>query len=132
MPAAIGRTLTLEWGADSPATIAGIREKSVALNGNPVDVTSDENNGWRELLEESGENQVNISFSGVTKDGDRLRDAWFNGDRMAAATIDYPDGGSLTGQFLLATFNETGTYNDAITFEGELQSSGVVTYTPAP
>lgn len=132
MVASIGRNLVLEWGADSPAIIAGIREKSIALNGNPVDVTSDENNGWRELLEEPGENQVNISFSGVTKDGDRLRDAWFNGNRMAPATITYPDGGTLSGSFVLATFNETGPHADAITFEGELQSSGVVTYTPAP
>ena len=131
MPANIGRAIELEWGPNSPATIPGVREKGIALNGNPVDVTSDEDDGWRTLLEEPGENQINISVSGVTK-SDVLRDAWFNGDRLDTAVITFPDGGVLTGQFLLATYNETGTYNDAITFEAELQSSGVITYTPGP
>ena len=131
MPANIGRAIELEWGSNSPATIPGVREKGIALNGNPVDVTSDEDDGWRTLLEEPGENQINISVSGVTK-SDVLRDAWFNGDRLDTAVITFPDGGVLTGQFLLATYNETGTYNDAITFEAELQSSGVITYTPGP
>ena len=37
----------------------------------------------------------------------------------------------MQGTFYLASYSETGTYNEATVFEAELQSSGVVTYTPA-
>ena len=61
---------------------------------------------------------------------DKLKDDWFNGDRMQTATITYPDGGVLSGTFFLASYTDTGAYNDATTFQAELQSSGPVSYTP--
>jgi len=125
----IGRKIALTWDG---AAIAGVREKGIALNGEPVDVTDDASDGWRELLAEAGEHQVNVSLSGVTK-SDALKEAWFDvADRIKAVTITYPDGGVLSGNFFLATFSETGPYSDATTFEAELQSTGPVTYTAAP
>ena len=125
----IGRKIVLTWDG---AAVDGVREKGIALNGEPVDVTDDVSDGWREVLAEAGEHQVNVSLSGVTK-SDALKEAWFDvTDRIKTATITYPDGGVLSGSFFLATFSETGPYNDATTFEAEVQSSGAVTYTPAP
>jgi len=125
----IGRKIVLTWDG---AAVDGVREKGIALNGEPVDVTDDVSDGWRELLAEAGEHQVNVSLSGVTK-SDTLKEAWFDvTDRIKAVTITYPDGGVLAGNFFLATFSETGPYNDATTFEAEIQSSGAVTYTAAP
>lgn len=130
MAASVGRTIQLAWGDTSPpAALAGVREKSVALNGEPIDVTNDDSDGWRELLEEPGENQVNISVSGITKDA-ALKTAWFSGERTNTLTLTYPDGGIITGSFFLATYTDTGPYNDATTFEAEFQSSGAPTYTP--
>lgn len=129
MPGFIGRKIVLVWDG---AEIAGVREKGIALNGEPVDVTDDDSDGWRELLAEAGEHQVNVSLSGVTK-SDALKEAWFDVlDRIKPVTITYPDGGVLSGDFFLGTFSETGPYSDATTFEAEIQSSGAVTYTPAP
>jgi predicted secreted protein len=122
----LGRSIALTWDG---ASVAGVREKKKALSGAAVDVTSDEDNGWRTLLEDPQQNEVNLSLSGVTK-SDVLRSAWFSGDRTATATLTYPDGGVLSGTFYLATYNETGPYNNATTFDCELQSSGAVTYTP--
>lgn len=130
MAAAIGRQVEFLWGGNSPADeIQGIREKSVAMNGEPVDVTSDDNDGWRELLTVAAENQVSISLSGVTKDN-RLKTAWFTGARTEPCTIRYPDGGQISGNFFLSTYTDTGPYNDALTFEAEVVSTGIVTYTP--
>ncbi len=122
----VGRKIILTWGGQQ---IDGVREKSAALNGEPIDVTADESDGWRELLADPGQNEANISISGVTK-SDRLKDDWFNGDRMQTATITYPDGGVLSGTFFLASYTDTGAYNDATTFQAELQSSGEVAYAP--
>jgi predicted secreted protein len=135
MPSFKGRAIAFTWGDDGgdPATpfqIPGVREKGVALNGEPVDVSADDSSGWRELLDVAAENQVDLSLSGVTRE-DQLKQDWFGGNRTKAVTITYPDGGVIAGDFYLANYNETGTYNDAVTFDAELQSTGVVTYTPA-
>lgn len=123
-----GRKIVLTWDG---AEIAGVREKGVAFNGEPVDVSDGASDGWRELLAEAAENSIDISLSGVTK-SDALKQSWFDAeDRIKPAVLTYPDGGVLSGNFYLASFSETGPYKDATTFEAELQSSGEVTYTPA-
>lgn len=131
MAARVGRQTKFFWGGELPANeIAGIREKSIAINGEPIDVTSDEDNGWRLLLTVAAQNEVTISISGVTKDRKLIVD-FFAGTRTRALTIQYPGGDELSGTFYLASLTEGEPYNDASTFEAELQSSGVVTYTPA-
>lgn len=130
MAASVGRNITLNWGATSPATeIQGLREKGIEMSGEPIDITSDDDNGWRKLLGVTAENQITISISGVSKD-DTLKTAFFNADRLENVVVVFPDGGELAGEFYLSSFSETGTYNEAIVFEAELQSSGTVTYTP--
>jgi TP901-1 family phage major tail protein len=128
MAARIGRKIKFRWGTPA-AEIAGVREKGVTLNGEAVDTTSDENNGWRELLADPAQTQVDISLSGVTKNH-TLKVDWFAGNRTKYAEIEYDDGAKISGQFYLATYSDTGVYNDAATFEASLQSTGVVTYTP--
>jgi predicted secreted protein len=125
MAALVGRKVTLTWGG---VVIDGCREKAVALNGEPVDITSDDDLGWRTLLEDDpAENQINLSVSGVTK-SQALKASWFTNARMGEAIFTYPDGTTITGQFYLGSFTETGPYNDALTFEAELQSSGEIIY----
>ena len=130
MAASVGRRITFYWGGNSPgADIAGVREKGINVAGEPIDVTSDEDSGWRTLLENPAQNEVNISLSGVTKD-ERLRNDFFNGNRTQIAQIVWPNGAILSGTFYLASLEITGAYNDAATFSAELQSSGAVTFTP--
>lgn len=129
MAALAGRQITFLWGSDSPQEeIPGVREKGINLNGEAIDITSDDDNGWRSLLSIPAENQVDVSLSGVTKSS-RLRNDWFAGTRMQPATIVFPDGATLEGNFYLVSHNETAVYNDAVAFEATIQSSGVVSYT---
>lgn len=122
----LGREVMFQWNG---VEIEGVREKGITLNGESVNVTSDENNGWRRLLRVSGENSIDVSLSGVTK-SQLLKTAWLTGQRTATATITYPDGSVLEFEAYLATFTDTGPYNDAMTFEASLQSSGEPTWTP--
>lgn len=122
-----GRAIALLWNS---LAVAGVREKSIKLDGSAVDVTSDESNGWQTLLAEAGENKVEIGISGVTK-SDALKADWFAGNRTRAVSITYPDGGVLAGTFYLASYSDKGPYKDATTFEASLMSTGAVTYTPA-
>lgn len=125
----VGRKVILTWDAQQ---IPGVREKSAAINGEPIDVSADDSNGWRELLDDPSEQMVDVSLSGVTKSG-LLRTASFNSTgRIKAVTITYPDGGVISGDFYLASYTDTKPYKDAMTFEATLQSTGPVTYTPGP
>src|SRR5262245_7532726 len=131
MAARIGRKIKFRWGTATPlAEIPGVREKGITLNGEGIDVTADDSTGWRELLAEPAENQVEISLSGVTK-SHALKADWFGGTRTKQAEVEYDDGAKIAGTFFLSSYSETGVYNDAATFEATLLSTGPVTYTPA-
>lgn len=111
--------------------IAGARTKSAAINNEPVNISSDDDDGWRKLLEEPGEQQIDLSVSGVAKD-DTLRAINFGESKMMDdIVLEFGDGAELSGSFYLASYTESGDYNEAITFEASLQSSGEITYTPA-
>lgn len=122
----LGRKVVMLWGNDE---IPGVREKGVKLDGNAIDVSSDDDDGWQKLLTEAGENKVEISISGVTK-SPHLQADWFSGDRTKTLTLTYPDGRELTGTFFLASFSQKNSYKDASTFDATLSSSGFVTFTP--
>ncbi|MGE0366934.1 MAG: phage tail tube protein [Phycisphaerales bacterium] len=121
-----GREIDFTWGGSE---ILGVRQKGIALAGDPIDISSDEDTGWRTLLGQTSQDQVDISLSGVTKSGVLRRD-YFTGDRTKPVTVEYPDGSVIQGTFVLVNYNETGVYNDAVTFDASIQSTGPVTYLP--
>jgi predicted secreted protein len=130
MPGIIGRKITLTWAPSGTAiAIPGVQEKGVTFGGEPIDTSADDNSGWRELLDEAGQKEIDISISGVTK-SPALRNAWNSNDRTGPATVTWPDGSIVTGSFVLADYKETGPYKEAATFEATLKSTGTITYTP--
>lgn len=129
MPAAAGRQVALTWNG-SP--LLGVREKGITFNGEPINVTSDEDSGWRTLIPDvSNEDQVEVKLTGVSKDT-RIKTDWFARTRTRTAVVTYPNGDVITGTFMISHFSEGIPYNNAITFETTLQSHGPVTFTPGP
>lgn len=122
----VGRTVALTWNG---AAVAGCREKKVAATGAAVDVSSDEDLGYRVLLDVAQQNELNISLSGVTK-ASVLRADWMAGTRTRAVVLTYPDGSVISGNFYMSNYNEGLPYKDAVTFDVELQSTGAWAYTP--
>lgn len=133
---ASGRDLLIQRSTDGGTTyntIASVRTKSVAINNEPIDITTDDSDAWRTLLAEPGNRSIDLSVSGIWTDDDLLA-------QISAATasvalqdlqIVYPDTSTHEGDFMINTFNVTGEYNGAATFEASFQSSGSVTYTAA-
>ncbi len=111
--------------------IASVRTKETSVNRESVDVTDDDSSGWRELLGEAGQVEVSISVSGVLANDDLRDEALSVSGGLKATTLEYPDGGTLEGDFFLSEYSESHEYNEAAEFEAEMQSSGQVTYTPA-
>jgi predicted secreted protein len=117
--------------------LLGINSKSMAAAKEGIDITTDEDNGYRLFLPEAGTKTVDISFSGVVKD------AVIKDQILAEQSQLYTDfelewppvgsqtvGATLTGNFYLNGYSENGGGSDgAIEFDGTLQSSGAWTHT---
>lgn len=131
MSAIAGRTVGLYW---NDVLVAGVREKGLSLSGEPIDITNDDSDGWRQLLDAAGVNGAELSVSGVCVN-DTLRADWFSGassigQRMQTLELRFPDNGEVSGTFYLQDYSETGAHDDAVTFEATFVSSGTITYTP--
>lgn len=124
-----GRDLRIKRGA---AVIAVVNTKTINFANNPVDVTGDDDAGFITLLERAGSKQITCEVSGFTND-EVLRDAAVGavGALLAAHTIEYlnSDGSgaviySITGDFFLSSFSETGASDGGLEFSASLASSG--------
>ena len=137
MAKASGRKLILEYTTDGGTTytkLAAVREKSVNKANEPIDVTTDDSNAHRTLLAEPANRTVDISVSGVTDDEYLITEISKGTDSIAFIDlrVTYPDGATDEGDFFLGSLSRTGSYQDAVTFDAELMSSGEITYTAAP
>jgi predicted secreted protein len=126
MAAASGRELKVLKNSNP---IAGVRTKTVAIAGAPVDITSDDDQGFRTMLDDAGTYTLDLTVEGVTKDQTLLDIAGGAGSLMLTdITLEFPDGATISGDFFLASFEVTGEYADAVTFSASLQSSGAWVY----
>ena len=131
MASNLGRKLLLKVDG---TVIAGLRTRGLSVNKEPVDVTTDDDAGFRKLLAEAGQVSLDMSIDGITKD-DVLRASALTNTTLTltSVTVEYPNGDELTfDEVMMNSFEESGSYNEAITFTASLQSSGEWTYTPAP
>lgn len=129
MAAALGRDLAFTWKGSA---IQGLREKKVNFQDNPIDITSGEDAGKKVLLAASGEDSIEISFTGVTK-SKTLRDDWNSGaaSRQGALAVTWADGSTLTGTFQMSNYKEGHNYKEASTFEVTFMSAAAdFVYTP--
>lgn len=133
MSGLVGRKVVVRRGG---TLVAGARAKSISINGSPIDVTSDDEDGVRKLLDQPGQVDVEISISGIAR-GDGLRsESLSTSDRVQSTEFIFQgfqgspaDTHGFVGDFFLASYSESAPYNDAVTFEATFQSAGTVTYT---
>ena len=134
MAAAASRDLIIKKNA---VRWLGITSKGVSIAKEAIDITSDEDNGYRTLLDDGGSKTLDISFSGVTKDTTIRALINTDGSQLYTdITVEFPPvgaqttGDTISGSFFLNSVSETGgDSNGTISFDGALQSSGEWTYT---
>lgn len=111
--------------------IAGAQENGISIDNSPVDVTTIASNGYRTLADFAGMRSLDISISGIWADKVIRDQAMGTTLLLTDITIDFADGGSLSGDFYLANYEENGAHDGAVTFTASLQSSGAWTYVTA-
>jgi len=122
-----GRLVQVKRGA-VPSLVAGVRTKAITVNGSPIDITNDGDDGVRKLLDQPGQLDISISVSGVIVSEAFRAECLSTADRVENTTFLYGATQGFTGPFFLASYTETGEYQGAVTFEAEFQSAGAVTY----
>jgi predicted secreted protein len=96
-----------------------------------VDITSDDDSGFRTMLSVAGTKTLDMSIEGVTKDGALIALASGSSGLIEDVEITFPGIGTIAGDFFVASVELGAAYNEASTFSASLQSSGAYTYTPA-
>lgn len=127
----IGRKANVYQGdVDTGTMIAGVTAKTVTINTESVDITSDDDNGFRTLLAEASVKSIDMSVEGVTKDT-VLLEASIAGNELTNYTISFDDVGDVAGNFRISSYELTGSQDDAVRFTASLESSGEYTFTAA-
>lgn len=127
----ISRDLTIDWDS---VLIADVQSKSFSINAEPVDVTTDDDAGWRTLLADPGVMSIEVQVSGIADDEGVLADIMAAATLGKTMTVDLPSSlavpGSLTGTFNVTNFEYNGGGPDgAVEFSATFASSGAITYT---
>jgi len=134
MTAFVGRKAILSQGSPLVA-IASLRTKTMTMANEPVDITSDDDAGFRALLSDPGTKTLDMSVEGVAKDVASftalLTLATSGTDILDAFSMLFPGIGTIAGDFVLTSFEVGAPYNEAATFSCSLQSAGAFTFTPA-
>ena len=125
-----GREFTFDWDS---TTLVGVQTRGATMSNDMVDVTTDDDAGWRTLLATPGLKSLEVSISGITSD-EILMSEFFNasttGETLAAtlpSSLGTP--GNFTGTYHLSSFEVTGDHDGAYEFSSTFMSSGAVTYT---
>lgn len=123
----IGRKVTISIDG---TVVAVARTKNLSINNEAIDVTADGDDGLQRFLAEPGQKAVEISVDGLMSDDSLLVKA-LSFDIGATIVLAYPTY-TLTGEFVMPSYTEGMTYNDAITFSATFSSSGAVVKAVAP
>jgi predicted secreted protein len=128
MSAAIGRALKVKRAS---VLIAAVVSKTVSINNEPVDITSDDDAGYRTLLEASGTRSIDISVEGVAVDDILLTVAAGAAPTLITADeIEFPSGLTITGSFRFNAYEQSGETAGRVQFSATIQSTGAWVVTP--
>ena len=126
----VGRKIELRDSNDT--LVAGLNSKTVNIEREGINVTSDDEEGVQTMLGEAGVVAVNVSGEGFIKtdpDNTSFVDDALNPDTVLQEySLVFPWGKKFTGDFFLGNFSITAETAEGVTFSIELQSSGPYTY----
>jgi TP901-1 family phage major tail protein len=122
-----GRNLQIKWDS---VTLVGVRTKGVTVTADYVDVTTDDDAGWRTLLATPGVRGAEVTVAGITSDQVLLAEIMKANIEGEPLTVELPTTtGTLAGTFLVSQYEASGETDGAAEFSATFMSSGAVTYT---
>lgn len=116
-------------------TIGGARTVSLTVNGAPINVEDQGDEGIATYLAGvlTGRS-LEMTIEGYEED-QVIRDialaSTSTGQFLDDITFEFPNGDSISGDFVLTAYSETGAYEDGQTFTATLASDGAWTFAQA-
>lgn len=127
MAGANGRALLIDWDA---VTLVGVRTKGYTFTNDMVDVTTDDDDGWRTLLADPGLRSMEVTVGGISSDQVLISEVTKASITGETLTVQLPTTtGTLAGLFFISSFEQTGEHDGAVEFSATFMSSGAITYT---
>lgn len=123
-----GRELTIDWDS---VTLVGVRTRTYSVTNDYVDVTTDDDSGWRTLLSDPGLRSVEVTVGGICSDQvivAEIMKANITGEPLDV-NLPTASGAKLAGTFVCSSFEGSGEHDGAYEFSSTFMSSGAVTYT---
>lgn len=131
MAAAKGRLLLLSVfdGVSDFDAVMHCRQNDVTVNNEAVDITTKASTGgWRELLQGAGIQSMSMTAEGVHYNEPAQVRLAAIGQAITDYFIENGVGEKWAGPFQLTTYQRSGAYNDAESFNVTLESAGRVVY----
>lgn len=134
MAAQKGLSMLLKLGTvASPTTVAGLKNTTLSLNNEMVDVTTKSSSGYRTLLAQAGVQSLTITANGTAESdsGFETLQGYAFANSINTMNMIFGDGDTIEGSFQVTKFEISGDYNGAQTFTITLESSAQWTFTAA-
>lgn len=131
MSAFVGRLLTVIRNdtGPGPATFTGVMTKAVSIDNGEIDITSDDDSGFRTLLEAAAVKKIDISMEGILKD-DQVLSLVAAGPIQGNYIIDFGVIGTIVGDFQIDAMEIPAEHSAATKYSVTLKSTGSYAYTP--
>jgi TP901-1 family phage major tail protein len=123
-----GREVVIDWDT---VQLVGVRTRTFSITNDYVDVTTDDDSGWRTLLADPGLRSVETTVGGICSDQVLIAEIMKANITGEALDIELPTatGAKLTGTFLVSSFEGSAEHDGAYEFSATFMSTGDVTYT---
>lgn len=114
-------------------TIAGLRTTTWTVNGEDVDVTTKDDDGWQQRLAGAGVRSIAVSATGIFQDSaaEETVRQWAFDQSINWYQLTFENGDRLEGRFQISTYQRTGDHDGAETYALTLASHGAPSYVAA-
>lgn len=114
-------------------TIAGLRTNTWTVNGEDVDVTTKDDNGWQQRLSGAGVRSIAIAATGIFQDSavEETVRQWAFDQTINWFQITFENGDALACQFQISNYERGGDHDGAETYSLTLNSHGSPSYVAA-
>ena len=114
-------------------TIAGLRTNTWTVNGEDVDVTTKDDDGWQQRLSGAGVRSIGISTTGVFQDSaiEETVRGWAFDQTINWFQLTFENGDVLECQFQISSYERTGDHDGAENYSLSMNSHGTPNYVTA-
>ncbi len=114
----------------SYTTIAGLRTNDWTVNGEDVDVTTKDDDGWQQRLAGAGVRSIAVSVSGIFQDSavEETVRGWAFDQSLNWYQITLENGDDIEFQAQISSYERTGSYDGAEEYSFTLNSHSTPRY----